>query len=302
MDARIACITLREDFSAERSQSERVSEALDLIDLAAYDRCDLICLPEAFAQHHLPSERWSEIGEGLDGEIFTRVSKKAREHACYVVCPALIRDGDRLFNTAMLIDRAGACAGRYDKCVCTISEIQAGVTPGSKHDVFETDFGRVGIVICFDLNFPEIGRALRANGAKLICFPSMYEGGLQLCAWALELQCYVASAVLGGTSVLVDPLGRVMRASSRHEPIISGVCDLDFQICHIDYTRDKLRAMKAKYGSAIGVKVATPEARYMITVDRRDVTTETIMSEFDIETYDQYCARSLKLCAESGGR
>jgi len=295
MSAVISCITIKEDFNPQRSQSQRISEALDLIDQAACDKPDLICLPEAFAQHHIPAEKWSEIRETLDGEIVARVSEKAKDYSCYIICPALIHDGDSLTNAAILIDRQGKYVGRYEKNMPTIIETQVGVKAGSEASVFETDFGKLGMAICFDLNFREIGKALCDEGAQIILFPSMYDGGLQLRAWALEFQCFVASAVLGGTNVIIDPIGRVLHSSSLHEPVITHQINLDYKICHIDSIKDKVKEIKTKYGSSISISYATPEARCKIKSNDPLLKMDDILHEFDIETFREYCTRSLNL-------
>ena len=91
------------------------------------------------------------------------------------------RAGGRVYNAAVLIDRKGKVAGVYRKMFPTPGEIEDGITPGTEAPVFETDFGRVGMAICWDLHFPrEVCWPMAERGVQLICWPSMYAGGFQL--------------------------------------------------------------------------------------------------------------------------
>ena len=71
---------------------------------------------------------------------------------------------------------------------------RACVTPGASAVVAQTDFGRVGFAICFDLNFRDVAEGNRTGGAELVLFPSMYAGGLQLSIWAHDFGFFIASA------------------------------------------------------------------------------------------------------------
>ena len=91
--------------------------------------------------------------ETVPGPTTKRLSRWAKEHKCYVICPILIRDNDRTYNAAIVIDRQGRIIGRYCKIRPTEGELNRGICPGPKDPpVFETDFGTIGIQICFDVN------------------------------------------------------------------------------------------------------------------------------------------------------
>ena len=109
---------------------------------------DLIQLPET----------WNGLRpEPLDSETTRALQKIAQEHGVYIIHPILRRVGDgRVFNTAVLIGRGGDVEGLYDKAYPYWDEYlqDPPITPGSEIPVFRTDFGVIGIAICFDANFP----------------------------------------------------------------------------------------------------------------------------------------------------
>src|SRR5205823_14880352 len=137
------------------------------------------------------------------------------------------RRGNRTFNAAVLLNRQGQVAGIYHKMHPTIGEIRRGITPGTEATVFDTDFGRIGCAICYDLNFRDVIEGLAGGGAELIFFPSMYRGGLQLSIWAFDFGVPIVSATPGEGSAIVDPLGRVLAQSSAYQKIVSRVLELE---------------------------------------------------------------------------
>jgi len=223
------------------------------------------------------------------------VGEIAKRNNMYVVCPIVEREGGRTYNSAVLIDRAGKAVGSYHKIHPTINELEVGITPGTDPVVLQTDFGPVGFAICFDLNFRHVGEGLKAKGTKLVFFPSMYEGGLQLSIWALDLSFYVASAFTGNGSAIVDPLGRVLVKSSQYMPIISKVINPYFEVMHCDYNNKKWDAIKRKYGPGVEIDVAEPEDAFAIYTNREGLTVDDIIMEFELERRDEYYSRATAL-------
>ena len=266
--------------------------ALHLVERAALDEPDIVCLPETFTGLGLEIEEWFRSAEAIPGPTTEALGDIAERHAMYVVSPMVEVRGGRTYNSAVLIDRTGKVISSYHKMHPTIHEIEAGITPGIEPTAFETDFGPVGFAICFDLNFRDVGEGLKGRGAKLVFFPSMYAGGLQLSIWAHDLGFFMASAFTGDGSSIVDPLGRALVRSSAYMPIISRVVNLDFELLHIDYNNEKWDEMRDKYGQGIEIDVATPEAIFALYSNRKDVTVKDIIREFQLETLDEYFARA----------
>jgi hypothetical protein len=116
---------------------------------------DMTAFPEAVARLG-SSDLWKF--EGFDGPTVTAMRAAARDNSIYVVCPLPLVDNGVRRNSSVLIDRGGEIAGVYHKNFPTHGELDVGIIPGTETPVFETDFGRVGMSICFDLNsqMPEV--------------------------------------------------------------------------------------------------------------------------------------------------
>jgi predicted amidohydrolase len=272
--------------------ADAVRRAEGLIDRAAHDRPDIIVLPETFTGLGCGTEMWFRTAETVPGPTASRLSEKARQHRCYIVCPIVRRQGALVHNSAVLLGRDGDVVGAYDKMHPTIGEIEAGITPGAEAAVFDTDFGRVGCAICFDLNFRDVAEGLKSRGAELVCFPSMYRGGLQTRIWAFEYSVFLASATPGEGSVLVDPLGNVLEQSSAYEPIISRRINLDYADFHIDGNNARWQDIKAKYGDAVELDILSPEARFVLYSHHPERTAQEIIEEFGLERTSAYFARA----------
>jgi len=164
-------------------------EILKTVDREGAKGTDIIVLPETW--------RGDQLVETLQGESITELSRLAKKHKTYIISPIELKEGKYRFNTAVLIDREGKVVGRYDKVYPYWSEfdLKPPVDPGiGGAPVFETDFGEIGIAICFDANFPEVWQALKDNGAEVVFWPSAYSAGSQLQAYALLHHYYIDSS------------------------------------------------------------------------------------------------------------
>jgi len=285
--------------SPEKKVERNLEEALRLLRRAALDKPDIVCLPETFAALGLDHKGWFQTAEPVPGPITDAVGEIARRFSMHVICPMVERKDRQVYNSAVLIDRQGKPMGSYHKIHPTISEIETGIMPGTDSTVFQTDFGRVGCAICFDLNFRDVIQGLVANGAEIVFFPSMYQGGLQLSIWAFDFGVYMASAHDGDGSMMVNPLGRVLIQSSAYEPIISKIINLDYEILHIDYNHTKWENIKSKYGSDVEIEVATPEAVFLLTSHLPNISVDQIIQEFQLETRERYFDRALGIRARA---
>ena len=228
------------------------------------------------------------------GPITQMLARKAKQYNAYIMACYWRRnpDGPGRYNSAVLFDREGKVVGWYDKVFPTIGELESGVLPGKEAKVFETDFGRIGAMICFDMNFHELHKAYKEKGAELICFLSNYRAGKKLTALAIKNQTFVASSVPEENGVIVDPLGRTLAESSAYGRIIFARVNLDSQIVHIDYNIKRVAELKQKYGPRVQIETASPEAVYFISSLDPDRSVEEMIAEFDIEVLDDYLDRA----------
>jgi predicted amidohydrolase len=118
------------------------------------------------------------------------------------------REGEAVYNTAVLIDRQGRVAGKYRKVYIPREEIEVGITPGNDYPVFDTDFGRIGIMICWDSEYPEPARALALQGAEIILLP-IWDGDKTLVkARAIENHLFLVESSYGSPTQILDPDGK----------------------------------------------------------------------------------------------
>ena len=159
-----------------RTHEEAVTETLASIDLVAErEHPDMIVLTENVFQTRLPAKEYRAYPNRIDGtdpEV-NALCERARKYRTYITCSVFELDHEGMrHNTGLLIDREGNIAGVYRKCQLTIGEIEGGLRPGNELAVFDTDFARIGIQICWDHYFPESTRVLAMKGAELICIPT----------------------------------------------------------------------------------------------------------------------------------
>jgi hypothetical protein len=176
----------------------------------------------------------------------------------------------------------------------TVGEIESGIMPGDEASVFETDFGKVGMCICFDLNFPDVLHGLKGNGAEVIFFGSAYKGGRQVQYWGFELGCYMVSSVASELGQIVDQGGRVL-ATSTYEALIAHPINLDSRLLHMDYNWDKMDEMLRKYGTAVSFEYYTPEACYRVASEKKGLSVGDLIAEYDLLERDDYWVKANKV-------
>lgn len=270
----------------------RVASALGYVDRAAAERPDVIVLPEVFNVLGGSGDEWMDTAEPVPGPTTDAVAQRARKHGAYIVCPLFERRDEGVGNASVLIDREGEIVGTYYKIHPTIGEIEKGVVPGTEATVLETDFGKVGFAICYDLNFRDVMEGAAANGAELMFFSSMYRGGLQLSLWAFDFGVHLVSSTPGENSRIVSPLGRVLAESFVHSRIITKTLNLDCAVLHIDYNNAQFEALRKKYGKRIEMEVISPEAVLLLTSHHRNKTVDDLIDEFGLETRAAYFDRA----------
>jgi predicted amidohydrolase len=208
------------------SASASVEQFCRLAEANATNQIDLICLPEGITVVGT-GKKYFEVSEPVPGPTTERLGTLAKKLRSYVVAGLYERSGKLVFNTAVLMDRDGRLAGTYRKTHLPREEWEAGITPGDGYPVFETDFGKVGLMVCWDLQFPEPARALAAQGAEVIALP-IWGGSETLArARAIENSIFLVTATYDMRSFIVDPAGAVMAEATREQPVATAELPLD---------------------------------------------------------------------------
>lgn len=272
----------------------------DYLEQAALGKPDLVVFPETFGLGGIPFEQWPDSAESIPGPLIDRACEIAKKHKMYLCIPVLERDEDKLYNTACFIDREGEVLGQYHKYQPTIGEMEVGIVPGTDAPTFETDFGKIGAAICFDLKFIEVGQRLAANEARVVCFVSAFIGGERILHWCRDFGFYVVSSC-SARSYVADMSGRFLGTSGWEDnqvragllpPLLSTVINTDRMLFHLDYNQNKFQEILKKYGPGVEIENHYPEAHFTLASLMDDVTVEDIVAEFELETWTQYLARA----------
>ena len=156
---------------------ETIDAALQQMENAVPFKPDIYCLPETFLD---PAQKSLETNaEDGSGRIAGPFQAFAKKHNCYIICPINTVVNGKYYNSAVLIDRQGKMIGSITQCRITESEVdEVGLTAGTiDPPVFKTDFGTIGIQICFDIEWPEGWRILAKKGAEIVFWPSAFAAG-----------------------------------------------------------------------------------------------------------------------------
>ncbi|MDF2869100.1 MAG: Nitrilase/cyanide hydratase and apolipoprotein N-acyltransferase [Anaerocolumna sp.] len=223
-------------------RSEMEEQAIGLIRNACLLDCDMIVTSEAVnfcgQQDNIRCD-YTEVVPELDDIFFKKVSSLAAEFEKYIVLGAYNRRGENLYNSAIVYNRRGEQAYHYDKIHLAGSENDR-LTPGDEYVVMDTEYGRIGLAICWDMQFPECCRELVLDGADLILCPTWGWEQIYGHARAYENGIYVASAMsvpfqedivgMRNPSEVISPEGKVLASGSidRAEVV---TCMLDITDC-----------------------------------------------------------------------
>jgi len=175
------------------SAAENRAAFAPLIAEAGRQQADLVCLGEALTMVGTKLS-YVDVAEPIPGPSTAYFGKLARKHDLYIVAGLLERSGAAVYNTAVLLGPSGKLLGKYRKVCLPREEIEGGVTPGETYPVFQTRFGKLGMMICWDVHFPEVARELSAAGAEVIAMP-IWGGNPALArARAIENQVFLVSS------------------------------------------------------------------------------------------------------------
>jgi predicted amidohydrolase len=176
-----------------KSPEENRRLYVPLIEEAARRKADLVVLGETLTYYEtgLTPAQAAEPVPGPSTEFFGAL---ARRHGLYIVAGLFERSGHLVYNTAVLVGPGGELAGKYRKTTLPDGEVAGGVAPGGEFPVFNTRFGKVGMMICYDGFFPEVARELAKRGAEIIAWPVWGCNPLLARARAAENHVYLVSS------------------------------------------------------------------------------------------------------------
>lgn len=223
--------------------------------IAAETNVDLLALPElAFTGYNI-FERLDTLAETIDGPIVTEVAKLANKYNLHLLFGlAKRRLSGEMSNSAILLDDNGQRLATYDKRYLWDRENEFFVA-GKNSCVVDTGFGKLGLMICYDNEFPEVARELAQAGAEIILsptanmLPNEERQVLQIRARAMDNQCFVAcinrTGVEGalhycGNSLVAGPDGEVLGRLG----LAPGIVIVDIDLARIEESRTHQNYLK----------------------------------------------------------
>ncbi|MEH7082363.1 carbon-nitrogen hydrolase family protein [Neobacillus drentensis] len=248
--------------STSVDKTSNLEKALQYIAKAKEKGADFVVIPEFYMVLATPKTGVlpADAAEPLDGPFVSALKEAARENEIYVVCGMYESKNDdkgRAYNTTVLIDRSGQLLHSYRKThlydAFSFKESDTIIPGDNQYKVVETEFGKIGLMVCYELRFPEIARQFALQEADVLFVPAGWMAGPMkedhwqtlIRARAIENTMFVSGANLvgpefTGRSMIVDPMGVVIASGGEEETLI--IADIDLE--RIQRVREKLPSVK----------------------------------------------------------
>lgn len=248
-------------------KDENIRHARELVAEAAQNGADICVLPEMFCCEYR-NRSFIKNQEPVGGPAWQMLSDVARENSVWIIGGSIPETDDgKIYNTSFIFDRSGNQAARCRKIHLFDIAVEGGqhfkesatFTPGDEICSFDTEFGKLGLCICFDIRFPELARLMSLDGAWALFCPASFNMTTGPAHWELvfrsravenqfytlgcspardEQGCYVSYA----NSIAVSPWGDVLARAGAEETIIYAELDP----AHVKNIRAQLPLMSAR--------------------------------------------------------
>lgn len=233
------------------------------------EKPDFVILPEMFCCPY-QTQNFPVYAEEEGGPVWQQLSEYAKQYGIYLIggsMPEKDAEG-KVYNTSYIFDRQGKQIGKHRKVHLFDIDVTGGqtfkesdtLTAGDHDTVFDTEFGRMGVMLCFDIRFPELARMMVNDGAKAIFVPAAFNMTTGPAHWelsfrtrALDNQIYMigcapmrdesAGYISWGHSIVTDPWGRVIDMLDEKEGVLLTELDLDYE----EQVREELPLLKSRW-------------------------------------------------------
>ena len=234
-------IALAQTLSEFGNTEINLEKGKSLVEKAAAQNADIICFPELFyGGYYLKRKEMHAIAEPQNGKFVQEMQKLAKIHNIYIISGYAESTSviGEIYNSMVFIDNLGSIVGNTRKVYLWGKE-KLQFKNGNTYPVYETLLGKIGILICYDCEYPEPARIMALKGAQLIFVPSVWSEGasnrwnIDLAATSLyNLLFTVGVNTIGegicGQSQVFNPYGILLtKASADKEEVI--ICDIDLE-------------------------------------------------------------------------
>ena len=237
---KIACIQMDVQLGCPEENIRRVAQ---LVEEAMLEKPDVLVLPETWDTGFFPKERLCDLCDRDGRRTKAVIGALAAKHQVNIVAGSVSNEKDgSMYNTAMVFDREGRCIASYDKThLFSPMGEDSYYARGNALCCFELDGVSCGLIICYDIRFPELTRSLTLQGIGMLFavsqWPAERISHLQSLsvARAIENQIFLVccnacgtseTAVFGGRSLMVDPWGCILAQAKEKEQILYADADL----------------------------------------------------------------------------
>ena len=249
-------------FKASTNKETNLKKIINFISKASQNKAKLVAFPEFMMFYTTSSQspkQLAELAETINGNFISEIAKSAKENRIQVVGSFYEKSAkkDRVYDTSFVIDKTGKVLSTYRKIhlydALGFRESDK-MTSGSKiAKPVKTSIGKIGMMICYDLRFPEMSRSLAAAGSEVLVAPSAWvKGDMKEEHWltinktrAIENGCYVIAPdqvgnIYCGRSVIVDPYGKILVDMKKKQ----GIAYADIDLKKIKQIRKMLPLLK----------------------------------------------------------
>lgn len=229
------------------------------------------------------------------GPILTEYMEFARRNRCTVAGAARILVEGRSRQSILYYGPDGSLLGMYHKMFPTDVSIRKGTLPGSGAVAVDTPAGRLGGILCFDLNFDELRDKYTLLQPDILCFSSYFHGSHVQANWALRTHAFFAGAVKDGTSDILDPLGRVINSTTYYNRIAWARINLDRFVMHGACNSEKWPDIRRKYRDKILIDSDSPSGFAVLYSCTDEFTAKNVATEFGLVSAEDYLNGCRKL-------
>lgn len=252
----------------------------------------------------------TERSTTLDDELTEALGALARKHRTYLVAPMDLsetRDGVAIHsNVAVLIDRQGKVAGIYRKAhpvaVVGTDTLESGITPGREFPVFDCDFGKLGIQICWDMQFDDGWEALAKGGAELVVWPTASPAKTMPAARAVSNRFYLVSSTWRDNATVYEPTGMIAARVGPPESVLVHRVDLSFAVLGWSSFLNNGEALRKKYGDRVDFHYDPSEDVGLFWSNDSKMTIGAMVRSIGGEDLDRQVERNQRLHEAAGKR
>jgi len=266
-----------------------VEKILEILKEAGNYQPDFICLPECFPFEYITKRLTLAEKVETSQKILEQFSRFSKQNNCYTICPVITSDEGKIYNSAVVFDRMGKKIGQYNKIHETVEYVADGITCGALFQpAIQTEFGPVGIQICYDINWDDGWKMLRDQGVKIIFWCSAFDGGKQLNMKALQNKCMVASSTNKNVSKVCDMNGEtIAKTGIWNSNFYCGSVNLEkIFIPTYDYLKE-CSDIEKKYGRKVKITIFHEEEWTIVESVSPEVFIKDITKEFNLKSHTE---------------